>query len=352
MMPIPPVVPADDRVAAWFNRRTRHHREFSTEALLAGKHRTGERIALVIPTLNEAATIGDIVSTARRAWMEEIPLLDEIHVIDSGSTDQTRALAASAGADVHLAAALAPEFPSPGGKGENLWKAGLVSQADILCFIDGDISNFQPWFVSGLLGPLLEDDTLLFSKAFYERPLAPDGGQPDPGGGRVTEILIRPLLSLHFPELAGIIQPLSGEYAMRRRLHRALPFPSGYGVEAAHLVDILRGFGLDVMAQVDLEHRRHRVRTTTELGRMASGVLHALWPRLPGHDSLPPAARPVHWHHGIAWDGHSYSMAPEEIKDIEFPPLREWQKPPGTHVLPPPPDAHQDASQGTGSANQ
>lgn len=326
MMSTCPVVPADDRVAAWFARRTRHHREFPVETLLAGKQKSGERIALVIPTLNEAATIGDIVGDARRAWMEESPLLDEIHVIDSGSTDDTRSLAAASGAKVHLAANLAPEFSSPGGKGENLWKAGLVTKADILCFIDGDISNFEPWFVSGLLGPLLEDDSLLFSKAFYERPLAPGGGQPDPGGGRVTEILIRPLFSLHFPELAGIIQPLSGEYAMRRRLHRALPFPSGYGVEAAHLVDILRGFGLDVMAQVDLEHRRHRVRTTTELGRMASGVLHALWPRLPGQDGLPSAARSMHLHQGIAWDGNSYTMAPEEINDIEFPPLEKWTR--------------------------
>jgi glucosyl-3-phosphoglycerate synthase len=327
MTPVRPAPHVTPEVGAWFARRTRHHREFSIECLLKGKRRTAERIALVIPTLNEAATIGDIVSKARRSWMEETTLLDEIHVIDSGSIDGTRAIAETAGAEVHLASTLAPEIPSPGGKGENLWKAGLVSKADILCFIDGDISNFQPWFVSGLLGPLLEDDSLLFSKAFYERPLAPDGGQPDPGGGRVTEILIRPIFSLHFPELAGIIQPLSGEYAMRRRLHRALPFPSGYGVEAAHLVDILRGHGLEVMAQVDLEHRRHRVRTTTELGRMASGVLHALWPRLPGQDGLPPGARPAHWHHGIAWDGDAYTMAPEKIPDIEFPPLEDWENP-------------------------
>ncbi|MFM7180260.1 MAG: glucosyl-3-phosphoglycerate synthase [Verrucomicrobiales bacterium] len=323
MTPARPEAEITAEVEAWFSSRTRHHREFSIESLLAGKDRTGERIALVIPTLNEASTIGDIVSIAHHAWMEETTLLDEIHVIDSGSTDATRAIAKAAGAHVHLASTIAPQFPSPGGKGENLWKAGLVSQADIFCFIDGDISNFQAWFVSGLLGPLLDDETLLFSKAFYERPLAPDGGQPDPGGGRVTEILIRPIFSLHFPELAGIIQPLSGEYAMRRSLHRALPFPSGYGVEAAHLVDILRGYGLNVMAQVDLEHRRHRVRTTTELGPMASGVLHALWPRLPGHDGLPPTARPAHWHHGIAWDGNSYSMVPEQIGDIEFPPLAE-----------------------------
>lgn len=321
-------IPADDRVAAWFARRTRHHREFPIRTLLEWKQATGERIALVIPTLDEAATIGEIVASARHAWVDEHPLLDEIHVIDSGSTDATRTIAKAAGAEVHLASTIAPDFPSPGGKGENLWKAGLVSKADILCFVDGDIANFQPWFVSGLLGPLLEDESLLFSKAFYERPLAPDGGQPDPGGGRVTEILIRPLFSLHFPELAGIIQPLSGEYAMRRRLHRALPFPSGYGVEAAHLVDILKQFGLDVMVQVDLEHRRHRVRTTTELGRMASGVLHALWPRLPGHDGLPPSAHPHHLHHGIAWDGTTYTMAPEEINDIEFPPLQEYEKSP------------------------
>lgn len=323
MMPPPPSgLPA---AADWFARRTRHHREFTPTTLLAGKESTGESIALVIPTLDEAATIGDIVRTARRAWMEECPLLDEIIVMDTGSTDGTRSIARAAGATVHLAAEIAPHRPSPGGKGENLWKAGLVSDAGILCFIDGDISNFRPWFVGGLLGPLLEDRSLLFAKAFYERPLSPDVGLPDPGGGRVTEILIRPLFSLYFPELAGIIQPLSGEYAMRRSLHRALPFPSGYGVEAVHLVEILRRFGLDVIAQVDLEHRRHRVRTTTELGRMASGILHALWPRLPGHHELPPTARPVHWHHGITWDGIAHTMAPEAITDTEFPPLAEWE---------------------------
>lgn len=324
MMPVPPCGPPAAGAADWFARRTRHHREFSPGGLLAAKEKSGESIALVVPTLNESATIGDIVSVARRAWVEECPLLDEIHVIDSGSTDGTREIAAAAGARVHLAGSLAPRLPSPGGKGENLWKAGLVSRADILCFIDGDIADFQAWYIGGLLGPLLEDRGLLLSKAFYERPLAPSGAHPDPGGGRVTEILIRPIFSLYFPALAGVIQPLSGEYAMRRRLHRALPFPSGYGVEAAHLVEILRRFGLEVMVQVDLEHRRHRVRTTSELGRMASGILHALWPRLPGQTGLPPDARPTHWHHSITWDGTAYSMRPEEIRDIEFPPLDQW----------------------------
>ena len=305
----------------WFASHTFHHREFSTAGLVARKAETGQRVAVVIPTLDEASTIGSIVQSIRTHLMGEIGLVDALLVIDSGSTDGTRDVAAAAGADVHLASAILPDHPSPGGKGENLWKAGMVSDADIFCFIDGDIQNFQPFFVTGLLGPLLMDDSLLFSKAFYERPLAPGGIAPDPGGGRVTEILIRPLFSMFFPELCDIIQPLSGEYAMRRTLHRTLAFPSGYGVEAAHLVDITRLHGIGVIAQVDLQHRLHRVRSTPELGHMAARILRSLWPRLPDAaraGEIPPAGA---WYRDITWNGTEYVRRDRQLDDIELPPL-------------------------------
>lgn len=318
--------PAPQDVGGWFASHTFHHRDFPVGALLARKDALRQRVTVVIPTLNEAATIAGIVRTIREELTGPGGLVDELHVIDSGSTDGTRELAAAAGAAVHLASAIRPDIISPGGKGENLWKAGIVSQADIFCFIDGDIQNFEAYFVSGLLGPLLMDPSLLFAKAFYERPLAPGGVAPDPGGGRVTEILIRPMFSLFFPELCGIIQPLSGEYAMRRSLHQTLAFPSGYGVEAAHLVDIARMHGIGVMAQVDLEHRLHRVRGTPELGYMACRILQSLWPRLPAraHAGAPADTR----YHGIAWDGSAYQRQAQALADIELPPQMKEFGPP------------------------
>ncbi|BCU79191.1 glucosyl-3-phosphoglycerate synthase [Luteolibacter sp. LG18] len=256
-----------------------HHSRFADVTRLAALKR-GQRVSVCIPTLDEADTIGRIVTTVRRELMERVPLVDELLVIDSGSTDATRELAREAGATIHLSADIAPEQGTFRGKGENLWKALHVATGDIICFVDGDICNFHERFVTGLVGPLLEDASLDYVKAFYERPLAHPHGFRPTGGGRVTEILVRPLLSMFYPALTTFLQPLSGEYAARRETFRALPFPCGYGVELAHLIDLSATIGLGRIAQTDLDERHHRNRSDEDLGRTAFGILQVLFRRL------------------------------------------------------------------------
>ena len=254
-----------------------HYQDFSDrDALVALK--AGRRLCLAIPTLNEAATIGPIVETARRELMEAHALLDEILVVDSGSEDGTRRIAADAGARVLLSAEIAPEHGSLPGKGENLWKSLLASDADLMCWVDGDLCGFHAGFVTGLLGPLLEDDSIDYVKAYYDRPL----GIEDRGGngGRVSEILIRPMVSLFYPELAGVIQPLAGEYAARREVLERLAFPAGYGVEIAHLIDLLALGRLGRVAQTDLVRRVHRNRPDAELGAMSFALMRVIFRRM------------------------------------------------------------------------
>lgn len=301
-----------------------HHSRFSDAAALARlKREAGLRVSVCIPTLDEAETIGGIVATVRTELMERHGLVDEVLVIDSGSSDATLELAAAAGADVRESRAIAPEQGTFRGKGENLWKALHVATGDLVCFLDGDISNFHPRFVTGLVGPLIEDPELSYVKAFYERPLDHPGGFRPTGGGRVTEILVRPLLSLFYPELTAFLQPLSGEYAARREVFAALPFPTGYGVELANLIDLLRDRGLGSAAQTDLDRRIHRNRSDDELGRMAFGILQVLFRRLERdgrislHAPLPDLLRT--WH----FDGESLSVDALALPEPERPPLAE-----------------------------
>ena len=263
-----------------------HHREFSDSAELV-RWKNGATIALVIPTLNEEATIEGIITVLRSKLIEEVPLLDRIVVVDSGSSDATVSRAMGAGAEVIIASDVLPELPAAQGKGENLYKATHAVKADILCFLDGDIREMHPRFVCGLVGPLLRHSELQFVKAFYDRPTQAaeeDSGNRPQGGGRVTEILVRPLFSLFRPELSRIIQPLSGEYAARRSLLQQLPFPVGYGIEMAHLMEIESRFGMGVIAQTDLEERIHRHHGTADLGRMAFAILQVFLRRLPESD--------------------------------------------------------------------
>ena len=256
-----------------------HYQQFADLGALVALKKS-QRISVCIPTLNEADTIGQIVAMIRAALMNEHSLVDELLVIDSGSSDGTREIAAAAGATVHVAADIPPHDESYLGKGENLWKALHVSHGDIVCYVDGDISNFHTGFVTGLVGPLLAHHDIDYVKAFYERPLAYGDESHSTGGGRVSEILIRPLMSLFYPELTGIIQPLSGEYAGRRATLESLAFPTGYGVEIAHLIDLAQRGGLDRLAQTDLVKRIHRNRSDEELGGMAFAILRVILRRL------------------------------------------------------------------------
>jgi glucosyl-3-phosphoglycerate synthase len=213
--------------------------------------------------------------------MTRYPLLDEIVVIDSGSTDDTVRIAESFDAKVHRADDILPAHAKFKGKGENLWKALYICKGDIIVYLDADIKNIHHRFAYGLLGPLLLNDRIKYTKAFYDRPIAIGKNKVRPtGGGRVTELVIRPMFSLFFPELTQILQPLSGEYAGYREIFERIPFPIGYGVETSMILDICEQWGLDVIAQVDLDKRVHRNQDTKALGRMSFVVLKTFLHRL------------------------------------------------------------------------
>lgn len=241
--------------------------------MVEAKEKQELSISLCLPTLNEEKTIGKEVILFKSELQDRYPLIDEIAVIDSGSEDNTLEVAQSFGADVYLADDILPGIEAKKGKGENLWKAIYQLKGDIIVYVDADISNIHPRFVYGLVAPLIYQQQVQYVKAFYDRPLAVSGGVRPSGGGRVTEILIRPLFSLFFPELTGIIQPLSGEYAVRREVLEQIHFPIGYGVETSHLIDVYTKFGLDAFAQTDLDQRVHENKATRALGKMAFGIL-------------------------------------------------------------------------------
>jgi glucosyl-3-phosphoglycerate synthase len=257
--------------ASW-GERTSHWRDWPAERLADRKQELGVTVSVVIPARNEQATVGEVVSRIAR-MAAETGLVDELVVIDSDSTDGTAAAAAKAGAMVHRARDVAPHLDAFPGKGEALWKSLLVTKGDLLAFVDADLTHWGPHFVTGLLGPLLSDERVLLVKGFYERLYAAGDGSLTADGGRVTELVARPLLSLWWPELAGIVQPLAGEWAARRDLMESLPIPVGYGVELAVLLDTAKHHGLEAIAQVDLGSRGHKHQASHDLAVMAAELL-------------------------------------------------------------------------------
>ncbi|MFH8745781.1 glucosyl-3-phosphoglycerate synthase [Streptomyces rimosus] len=256
-------------VERWLASRSWSADDRPLDRLLAAKRETGQTVSVVLPALDEEATVGAIVEAIRTELMTpSVPLVDELIVLDSGSTDGTAKTAAKAGARVVHRDEVLPRLPALPGKGEVLWRSLLVTRGDIVCFIDADLREFSAAFVSGIVGPLLTDPGVQFVKGMYDRPLGEAAGQ----GGRVTELVARPLLNLHWPQLAGFVQPLGGEYAARRSLLERLPFPVGYGVELGLLVDALHTAGLDALAQVDVGVRKHRHQGGQALGRMAAAI--------------------------------------------------------------------------------
>jgi len=266
----------------WLETNTFHYAQFQDIGQLVDlKEQKGLKISLCLPTLNEEKTIAKEIVIMKSELMTRYPLLDEIIVIDSGSEDRTVEIAAEFGAAVYAADDILPGLEKYRGKGENLWKALYVTRGDIIVYLDADIKNIHHRFAYGLLGPLLTNDTIKYSKGFYDRPIATGKNKIRPtGGGRVTELVIRPLFSLFFPELTQILQPLSGEYAGFRELFEKVPFPIGYGIETSLIMDICENWSLDVIAQVDLEKRVHRNQDTRALGKMAFVIMETFLKRL------------------------------------------------------------------------
>ena len=311
----------------WLDRNTFHHGEFwDILKLVEEKEKKGLSISLCIPTLNEEKTIGKEVLILRSELMERYPLIDEFAVIDSGSSDKTLEVAASYGADVYLASDILPEVGDKRGKGENLWKAIHQLKGDVICYVDADISNIHPRFVYGLVAPLIHREEIHYVKAFYDRPLNYSSGLRSTGGGRVTEILIRPLFSLFYPELTSVIQPLSGEYAARREVLEIIPFPIGYGVETSHLLDLYEKFGLDAFAQTDLDRRVHRNQTTNALGKMSFGILQTFFNRLHAQGKIDQMPDMETFYRRFEVEDGVYNQLVQEVVEEERPPMIEIEE--------------------------
>ena len=249
--------------------RTAHWDDWTLDDLLEAKGET--RVSLVVPARNEAGTVGDVVGRVRERLVETVSLVDEIVVIDSDSVDATYDVAVSAGAVVHRASEIRPDLGTHPGKGEAMWKSLFVTDGDLIVFMDADLTDWDTHFVPGLLGPLLSWPEVQLVKGYYERP----GEQGPLDGGRVTELVARPLIALLHPELQDLVQPLAGEWAVRRDHFASLSVPTGYAVELASLIDTAAAHGTSGIAQVDLGTRSHGHQPLLDLGNMAVQILAA-----------------------------------------------------------------------------
>ncbi|RSN28093.1 glucosyl-3-phosphoglycerate synthase [Amycolatopsis sp. WAC 04169] len=293
---------------SWFERRTWQNPGWTVEDIVAAK---GDRtVSVVLPALDEEDTVAEVVGTVR-------PLLgtvvDELIVMDSGSTDATAELAARAGARVVHREDVLPGLPPVPGKGEVLWRSLAATTGDVVVFLDSDLVDPDPAFVPTLLGPLLCEEDVHLVKGFYRRPLRLESS----GGGRVTELLARPVLSALRPSLSGLIQPLGGEYAATREFLESVPFAAGYGVEIGLILDAEARYGLEGLAQVNLGVRKHRNRSLLQLGVMARQILGTALARC-GVKSDDPAQLTQFAQVGDEW-------LPEvaEVSVSDRPPMRE-----------------------------
>ena len=311
-------------VDKWFAENTYHADEFADlRQLMALKERQGLTVSLALPALNEEETVGRVIRTIKKKLMKEIPLLDEIVLVDSKSTDRTREIARKERIPVYIHQDLLPEMPPREGKGEALWKSLLVTHGDILIWVDTDIVNIHPRFVYGILGPLLQNPRIQFVKGFYRRPLKVGTKIQAGGGGRVTELIARPLINLFYPELSGIIQPLSGEYGARRAFLEQVPFFSSYGVETGLLIDAYERHGLSAIAQVDLLERVHHNQPLEALSKMSFIILQAFLRKLEKRygqrmvEDVNKSMKLIRQTSGV------YFLDIEEIIETERPPMLE-----------------------------
>jgi glucosyl-3-phosphoglycerate synthase len=306
----------------WFAERTYHHEDFvDIGKLVASKEEQDLSISVCLPTLNVHATVGRILEVIRAELLDRHHLIDELAIIDSRSTDGTVEAARAEGASVFFDDEILSGLEPAYGKGEALWKSLYALKGDIIVWVDSDIKNMHPRFVYGLVGPLLTETDIGYVKGFYQRPLKEGLATSPTGGGRVTELVVRPLLNLFYPDLACLIQPLSGEYAGRRSLLENVPFMTGYGVETGLLLDIYDGFGLRSFAQVDLEVREHYNQSLEALSRMSFGVLQAVFKRLDSEGKVRLERELETVFNTIELKGGRYLVSETEIKVVERPPM-------------------------------
>ena len=309
-------------VDKWFAENTFHANEFTDlNYLLSLKQKQNLTISLALPALNEEQTVGRVIRTIKNVLMKRIPLLDEIVLIDSNSTDRTRQIAEKIGVPVYIHQNILPQYGARKGKGEALWKSLYCTRGDIVVWVDTDIVNIHPRFIYGLIAPLLLRPEIDFVKGFYRRPLKVGNKMQAGSGGRVTELTARPLLNLFYPELSGMVQPLSGEYGGRRKVLEQLPFFSGYGVEIGLLIDMLEKFGLRSIAQVDLLERVHHNQPLEALGKMSFAIIQAVIRKLEGKYGQNILENINKTMKNIRYEQDRFFLDIEEIAEGERPPM-------------------------------
>jgi glucosyl-3-phosphoglycerate synthase len=263
----------------WFEQRSFHHHDFHDLGRVS-RLRRQLTTTLILPTRNVAATIGPILDVVARL-NERSGLIEQVIVVDADSSDGTAEIARAGGAEVYSENELLPAYGPSQGKGDAMWRSLSVARGDIVLFADADTRDFGEHFIYGTLGPLLTVPGVQFSKAAYRRPFRTEEQSVADGGGRVTELMAKPLLNFFYPGLTGFVQPLAGEFGARRELLCNIPFFTGYGVEVGIMIDMFTAVGLPAMAQVDLGSRQNRHQPLWDLTRMSSAVLRALARRVP-----------------------------------------------------------------------
>ncbi|KLO45161.1 glucosyl-3-phosphoglycerate synthase [Mycobacterium nebraskense] len=300
----------------WLSNRSWNRPSWNVAELEAAK--AGRTISVVLPALNEEETIESVVDSISPLVDG---LVDELIVLDSGSTDDTEIRAVAAGARVVTREQALPEVPIRPGKGEALWRSLAAASGDIVVFVDSDLINPHPMFVPWLVGPLLTGDGVRLVKSFYRRPLQVGdvgGGAGATGGGRVTELVARPLLAALRPELGCILQPLGGEYAATRELLTSVPFAPGYGVEIGLLLDTFDRLGLEAIAQVNLGVRAHRNRPLAELGAMSRQVIATLLSRC----GVPDSGIGLTQFFADGSEGYGYTQHTSPVSLADRPPMK------------------------------
>ncbi len=309
----------------WYSRHTFKHQEFKDiKRLVELKEEGGHVVSLCLPSLNESGTIGNIIKVLKKKLMDDQPLVDEFIVVDGGSTDGTLEIAEASGIKTYSQEKILRGSKKAQGKGDALWKSLYVTRGDIVVWLDSDIRNINPRFVYGLVGPLLTYPQIQLVKGFYQRPLQSGvKRRQKTGGGRVTELVARPLLSLFYPELSALIQPLSGEYAGRRAMLESIPFFTGYGVEIGMIIDVMNRGGMDALAQTDLVERVHYNQTISALGRMSFGVMQAVLLRLEEDKRIKLKEPYQTYFTQVDFKEGDYLLDKRRIEVLERPPMRE-----------------------------